>query len=63
MDLANLVTMEHQVRRETPAPLALRDQGECLDLLEVLDPLATLLLASLDQQAVLAVWDLEESPV
>lgn len=63
MDLVNLVTLEHQVRWEALAPLALRDQGELLDLLEALDPLASLLLASLDQQAFPAVWDLEESPV
>lgn len=63
VDLANLAAMEHQVRRETPEHLALRDQGVPLDLLETLDPLASLLLASLELQVFLEVWDLEESLV
>lgn len=63
VDLANRVVMEHLVRRETPDPLALRDPGEPLDLLEALDPLASLLPASLDQQVFLELWDLEASLV
>lgn len=63
VDLANLAAMENLVPRETPEPLALRDQGESLDPLEALDPLASLLLASLDLQVFLEQWDLEESLV
>lgn len=63
VDLANLAVMAHLVRRETPEPLALRDQGEPLELMEALDPLASLLLASLDLQVFLEQWDLEESLV
>lgn len=63
VDLANLAAMEHLVRRETPEPLALRDLGESLDLLEALDLLASQLLASPDLQVFLEQWDLEESLV
>lgn len=63
VDLASLATLEHVVTRETPEPLALRDQGEPQELLEALDPLASLLLASLDLLVFLEQWDLEESLV
>lgn len=63
VDLANPAAMEHQVRRETPEPLVLRDQEEPLDLLEALDPLASLLLASLDLLVSPEQWDLVESLV
>lgn len=63
VDLENLAAMAHLVRKETPEPLVLRDQGEPLDLLEALDPLASLLPASLDLQVFLEQWDLEESLV
>ncbi|KAG7224089.1 hypothetical protein INR49_019824, partial [Caranx melampygus] len=48
VDLANLEAMVHLVRRETLEPLALRDLGEPQELLEALDPLASLLLANPD---------------
>lgn len=63
VDLANLVVMEHLERRETPAPLAPRDQGESLDLLEAPAPLASPLLANPDLLVFLVQWDLEESLV
>lgn len=63
VDLANLEPMEYLVRREMTESLALRDLGEHLDLLEALDPLDSLLLASLDLQVFLEQWDLEESLV
>lgn len=63
VDLANQAVMEHLVRRETLGHLALRDQGEPLDLLEALDPLASLLLESLDLPVCLEQWDPEESLV
>lgn len=63
VDLANLAVMAHLVRGETLEPLELRDQGEPLELVEALDPLASLLLASLDLQVFLEQWDLEESLV
>lgn len=61
VDLANLAAMESLVRGEILEPLALRDQGEPLDLLEAPDLLVFLLLASLDLQVFLVQWDLEES--
>lgn len=61
VDLANQAFLEHMVRRETPEPLVFRDQGEPLDLLEALDPLASLLLASLGLLVFPELWDLEES--
>lgn len=61
VDLANQAFLEHMVRRETLEPLVFRDQGEPLDLLEALDPLASLLLASLGLLVFPEVWDLEES--
>lgn len=63
VDLANLVPMEHLVRRETLVLQALRDLEDLLDLLEALDLLASQLLASLDLLVFLGQWDLEESPV
>lgn len=63
VDLANLEAMEHLVRKETPEPLVLRVQGEPPELLEALDPLASLLPASLDLQVFQEQWDLEESLV
>lgn len=63
VDLANLATMEHLVRREILEPLALRDPGETLDLLESPDPLDSPLLANLDLQVFQDQWGLEESLV
>lgn len=59
--LANLVFLEHQVRKERAEALVLRDQGEPLDLLEAPDLLASLLLASLGLLVFLELWDQEES--
>lgn len=63
VDLANQEATDNLVRKETPEHLVLRDQGVPLDLLEALDPLASLLPASLDLQVFLEQWDLEENLV
>lgn len=61
VDLANLAALERLVRREILEPLALRDLGESLELMEALDLLVSLLLASLDLQVFPEQWDLEEN--
>lgn len=61
VDLANQAFLEHMVRGETPEPLVLRARGEALDLLEALDPLASLLVASPGLLVFPELWDLEES--
>lgn len=61
VDLANLAAMDSLVRREILEPLALRDLGEPLELVEAPDLLVSLLLASLDLQVFLEQWDLEEN--
>lgn len=63
VDLENLAATDFLVKRETPEPLALKDQGESLDPPEALDLLASLLLASLDLQVFLDKWDPEDSLV
>lgn len=63
VDLANLAALENLVREETLEPLAPRDLGESLDLLEALDQLVSLLLASLVLQVYLEQWVPEESLV
>lgn len=57
VDLANPASPELLVTRETLALLAPRDPGECLDLLEAPDLLASLQLASLDLLVCLEQWD------
>lgn len=63
VDLANLASPEHLVRREKLELLAFRVLGEPLDHLESQDLLVCLPLANLDLLVFLDQWDLGESQV